>query len=104
MIFTAKERKRIELCLRNSIKNLWDGNGDLEDKEEYICFALDGSNADIILTREMIMSRLDHSYDTVEDWLERRGYLKMIHGRDREIQVQAYRRRWMESLLEEFGK
>lgn len=103
MTFTTEERKRIALCLRNSIKNLWDGNGDLKEKEKYICFALKGPNADIHLTQEVIKSRLDYSCDTVDGWLERRGYLKMIHGRERDRQVQAYRHRWLDALIEEFS-
>lgn len=112
MSYTTEERKRIAACLRRGLDYLWDGENpdDLQDdKEEFICYSLGASlevnNADVILTREMIMSRLDNDYcDTVEDWLKRRGYLDNLHGEEREKNVQAFRRRWMESLIKEFSK
>ena len=111
MSYTTEERKRIAACLRRGLDHLWDGENpdDLRnDKEEFICFSLgaslEGSNADISLTREMIMSRLDNDCDTVEDWLKRRGYLEDLPWEEREKNVQAYRRRWMESLIKEFSK
>jgi hypothetical protein len=111
MNYTAEERKRIAACLRRGLDHLWDGENpdDLrDDKEEFICFSLGaslgGTNADIILTREMIMSRLDNDCDTVEDWLKRRGYLDNLHGQERDKNVQAFRRRWMKALISEFSK
>lgn len=79
----------------------WEGNS---DKSEYICFAVDiamghsPGRGGTYSAKEVIMDRLG-GYATVNGWL-----CKNISGFEYATMddIQAYRHRWLDALIEEF--
>jgi hypothetical protein len=96
MKHTKKERLAMADALEAALPYLWDGVSDGES-EEYICDAVGQTmHSSVIDVRREIMRRLDDSI-TVHGWLIHRGISDFDTA-----EVQAYRRRWMLALIEEF--
>jgi hypothetical protein len=97
MKHTKKQRLAMADALEAALPYLWDGvssNG----AEACICNALTETGRPAYReAQDEIMRRLGCSI-TVRGWLKKRGYTEW---RDSPA-VQAYRRRWMLALIEEF--
>ena len=98
------DRQRIANAIRAGLPYLWNGRREgIYGKSEFICFAIDrawgyaSAGKVVAAAKEMIHQRIA-PYDTVEDWLEAQG-VKRITSR----KLQAYRKAWMRSLIEEFS-
>ena len=105
------DRQRIANAIRAGLPYLWNGRCEgIYGKSEFICFAIDRTwgyagagrvvavaDEVVAAAKEMIHQRIA-PYDTVEDWLEAQG-VKRITSR----KLQAYRKAWMRSLIEEFS-
>jgi hypothetical protein len=97
------ENKQIAECFRAALKLMWDGNGQQKGKDErFICHALyevayiqrlpKGAAAISI-----IHARLNGSF-TADGWLHRQG----VKTFDNSVAIQAWRKQWLEQLIEEF--
>ena len=96
-----RERQQIAAAIKAGIPHLWDGRGNFYDteKEDFVCFAIrDGWHDGAEAARSMIAKRI-HPYGGVDDWLEAKG-VKNITNRE----LQAYRKQWMQAMVEEFSK
>ena len=99
------DRKKIAEAIRAGIPHLWNGRGNMYipyEKSAYVCFAID-RGVGIADTRgaaaqKMIQDRIA-PHAVVEDWLEAQGVKNITQRR-----VQAYRKAWMKSMVEEFSK
>lgn len=98
------DRQRIANAIRAGLPYLWNGRGiRVNEKTDYICFAIDrtwgyaSAGIAVDAAKKMIHQRIA-PYTTVEDWLEAQG-VKRITSR----KLQAYRKAWMRSLIEEFS-
>jgi hypothetical protein len=98
MKHTKKQRRAMADALEAALPYLWDGVSD-GVSEEYICDAvwLTRRSGAPDVQRE-ITRRLDDAV-TVRSWLNCHGHIQTSH---RPQEVQAYRRRWMLALIEEF--
>lgn len=108
MTLKKKEREAIAKALRAAKKNLRTGQPTvmLSTKQNHICFALDEaawygqcSYYAAELARQLIMSRL-HPWHTVRRWLDREVGVPPEQLTSKK--VQAYRHRWVDSLIKEF--
>jgi hypothetical protein len=109
--YTAAERKIIHNHLVKAKSWLWDGLDKRNGKEEYICIAVKHANygyvkysASIRMVADMIQDRLGmHDGFT----LDVEGYLDYILKIDYKLltnkNMQAYRHRWLDSLIKEFS-
>lgn len=104
-------------ALRCAKKYLWDAETNLwdhDDKYSHICNALNEAHNNkeitykaLISTRSVIMRRLSPSV-SVAEWLEKNVGVRYFSGyiaRDHKFwsqQIQAYRHRWVDALIEEF--
>lgn len=98
--YTKKQRKQIAAALRQAKKKLpWSK----EPNARYnICYALSNSHG-ANLARGIIEDRLgDLSY--VTSWLWHAGYLPAAYEDWDWTEIQAYRHRWVDALIEEFSK
>ena len=99
------DRQKIANAIRAGLPYLWNGRGIWgNEKTVYICFAIDrtwgydsAGQVWIAAAKAVIHQRIA-PYSTVEDWLEAQG-VKRITNR----KLQAYRKAWMRSLIEEFS-
>jgi len=94
-------RQSIAAAIKAGLPYLWNGRGDFYStaKQDFVCFAVrHGSHPASDAARSMIAERI-HPYSTVDDWLEEQG-VKNITDR----KLQAYRKAWMLSMIEEFSK
>jgi hypothetical protein len=95
-------RQRIANAIRAGLPYLWNGRILNNNKTSFICFAIDephgySNDPDAEAAKKVIHKRIA-PYTTVEDWLEAQG-VKRITNR----KLQAYRKAWMRSLIEEFS-
>lgn len=99
------DRKKIAVAIQGGIPHLWNGRGESYNaaaKSAYVCFAINrafgvlnpGGNA----AQKMIHERIA-PHGVVEHWLQSQG-VKNITKR----KLQAYRKAWMKSMVEEFSK
>ena len=98
MKHTKKQRLAMADALEAALPYLWDGVGNLGGSEHCICDALAETGSPAYRdAQDEIMRRLDSSI-TVRGWLRERGHTEWgsYHA------IQAYRRRWMLSMIEEF--
>lgn len=96
--------------LKKAKKFLWDGKGACPiNKTPFICHACtDAVGEHSWRIRGMVMSRLD-DFHSVTGWLrescqEYRDWERTIADGNAEfyLQVQAYRHRWLDAMIEEF--
>lgn len=100
-------RKRDRLAIAQALKNakpyLSRGN---DDKEEFICFSIElgmrTARKPARLAKHVIMERLDGCF-TAEDWLKYTVGIAAVN-RAGFVALQAWRHRWLDSLIEEFSK
>ena len=101
-LFNKHKRRNIVSALKGCKKHLWDGKNDVPNGAEvYICYALIKSGRVASETvQEIIHARLDDQC-TVWLWLNATfcNYSQTLVAE----QVQAYRLRWVNSLIEEFS-
>lgn len=123
MNYTRPQRQLIAQAFKQGLKHLWDGNRydvAYREKESYICYAIarhacgtsvKQARLAVDLACEVIHSRMDyydaqgrlHSPRSLKGWLKLRVGVSDLELIDT-IRVQAYRRAWLESLIEEFSK
>ena len=102
-------RKRDRLAIAQALKNakpyLSHGN---DNKEEFICFSIElgvqriPQHRAARLAKHVIMERLDGCF-TAEDWLKYTVGIAAVN-RAGFVALQAWRHRWLDSLIEEFSK
>ena len=99
------DRKKIAVAIQAGIPHLWNGRGESYNdatKSSFVCFAIDRAlgvlNPDGNAAQKMIHERIA-PYSLVEGWLRSQG-VKNITKR----KIQAYRKAWMKSMVEEFSK
>ena len=105
--YTKEQRKAIAKMLTAAKKYLWDGQG---KKPQYmrvcICFAIQAAwqdeqyNLGGTLARRVIHQRLGNEA-LVEGWLYREA--KVPKHLIAPINVQPYRHRWVDALIQEFS-
>lgn len=97
--YTPEERKQIASALRGAKKRL--RSGAETNKTPFICWALPCSKAGYNTRRE-IMRRLGGAA-TVKGWLQNNYHIYSGQYISRE-EIQAYRHRWVDALIEEFSQ
>lgn len=105
--YTKLERKAIAKTLSAAKKYLWDGQGkNPQYMRVYICFAIDTAWQDGqyklggTLAKQVINHRLGNEV-LVEGWLYREA--KVPKHLLTPINVQPYRHRWVDALIQEFS-
>lgn len=97
--------------LRKAKKVLWDGRGKEpnfdDERQQFICNAVHAVTDDFRLGMDVtnhIESLLDG--DTVEVWLTKQGYIRgdlyLPLPTRTQVQVQKYRKRWMNHLIKQY--
>jgi hypothetical protein len=96
-------RKNIAAAIRAGLPHLSNGRGAwARGKSEFICYALErgfGMWSSSVKSAQKIIHKRIYPHPTVENWLRAQG-AKGITRR----KLQAYRKAWMKSLIEEFSK
>lgn len=97
--------KKSELLQAAIDNHLWDGNPDTQYSphlDKWLCMCVEKyfkNDATVKEIREIIRKRI-YPYLTIDDWLK---YAAKIPDSDLTYEnIQAYRKRWAESLIEEF--
>ena len=96
-----KDRAIVRKTLTACLPHLWDGKSGLCNKRTYICFAINDGAKDLNardITRAVIWERI-HPYNTVIGWVQNQGIKTGGSARKQ----QAYRKAWVESMIEEFS-
>jgi hypothetical protein len=94
----GKEYKTSEI-LKESLKYLWNGTGNVYWKTEYVCVAIaDTEFPHRTKVLQEIRKRLG-SHDTITQWLKSRG---VRVNRYSARAIQNYRKRWVLSMIAEF--
>lgn len=97
------DNQQIANCFRAALKILWDGKDRwAKDRERYICHALwEAAKKNNLpgesMAKDVIYDRLQGSF-TVEGWLRKQG----VETYDNIVAIQAWRKQWLEQLIEEF--
>jgi hypothetical protein len=104
-ITDKKDRKKIAQAFKRAKKILWRGTG--TPGRMHICYAIDETTSDCYSRKEacrVIMSRLDgeHTVSRYLFTLAERGVVKREHLTNENIQM--FRHRWLDALIEEFSK
>jgi hypothetical protein len=115
---TKIERKAIHKAFKGAVKFLHTGRENSPGSEEYICYSLDQagfmqtvSNCDrsywetmqlVEDAKNIIQDRLGDDCISVESWLKREACIPVEELTFENIQ--AYRHRWLKSLIKEFSK
>ena len=97
-------RHQIAAAIQAGIPHLWNGRSNLylSGKSEFICYALErrfGMWSSSINAAQKIIHKRIYPHPTVEDWLRGQGAKGITYRK-----LQAYRKAWMKSMVEEFSK
>ena len=99
------ERKKIAAAIQAGIPHLSNGRSKMgwdSGKSEFICYALErrfGMWSSSINAAQKIIHKRIYPHPTVEDWLRGQGAKGITYRK-----LQAYRKAWMKSMVEEFSK
>jgi hypothetical protein len=101
----------IRYAFAKALDHLWNGKSGGIRQTEYICHAIDRTTFNIAApatergadaARKIVSTRLGRGRATVGEWLE--DVAKVPYSQLTYENVQAYRKRWLESLAQEFSK
>ena len=98
MNYTKQQRMEIAEAFRAARKIVDSG------AEDFICCALQISDARYSIEARHIISSRIKPYGTLNDWLKRNYEPSESHSHKNGRQMRLYRLRWLDALIEEFSK
>lgn len=114
---TKEERKAVHKAFKGAVKFLHTGKDNSVGSEEYICYSLDAAAFKelddcrdwsywkamqlVEGAKNIIQDKLGDDCISVESWLRNQGIPKEQLTFEN---LQAYRHRWLKSLIKEFSK
>lgn len=98
MKYTKQQRMEIAEAFRAARKIVDSG------AEDFICVALQVSDARYSSEARHIISSRIHPYDTLNTWLMKNHRPSRRHSRMNGAQMRLYRLRWLDALIKEFSE